>query len=239
MKEQAEFDYMPIRNRLADLKEKAGMDALEFCKIYAPEKYEKTEGYARTYISQVFSGGTSFNNKPVLPDIEHLLNIVNSDKFPEVTLDYLVYGDETPAKTVEKLDLNPEHWTIADFCLFLGKLMELQPSIRIKSDLLDEEYIGEDGTDTSTSHYLSICFREYEEYTGNADDLGGALHAFTSAYENMKNIDSDTARKVMYEQIITAVKSDKRFSNKLSSNEIDNFHKNYENGPTFVGLDIK
>ena len=239
MNEQSEFDYMSIRNRLAELKEKAGMDALEFCKIYAPEKCEKSEANARNYISQVFSGGTSINNRQVSLDIEHLLNIVNSDKFPDVTLNYLVYGDETPTKTIEKLDLNPEHWTIADFCLFIGKVMDLHPSIRTKSDLLEEEYIGDDGIETSFSHYLSICFREYEEFTGNSDDLGGALHAFTSAYENMKNIDSDTARKVMYEQIITAVKSDKRFSNKLSSCEIDNFHKNYESGPTFVGLDIK
>lgn len=234
------FDYTPIRNRLMELKKAANLDAVAFCKIYAPEKCS-SESNAKNYISALSTGRNYPDEKhgPVIPDIEHLTNIVNSDVFPNVTLEYLVYGDETPAKTIEKLDINPEHWTIADFCLFLGKLMDLQPSIRIKSDLLDEEYIGEDGTDTSTSHYLSICFREYEEYTGNADDLGGALHAFTSAYENMKNIDSDTARKVMYEQIITAVKSDKRFSNKLSSCEIDNFHKNYESGPTFVGLDIK
>ena len=240
MTNQNKIDYASIRERLMALKKKANLDNFEFCKIYAPEKCS-SKSNADNYISALSTGRNYPDEKhgPLYPDLEHLKNIVDSDVLPDVTLDYLVYGNETPVKTKEILDINPEHWTIADFCLFLGRVMDLHPSIRTKSDLLKEEYIGDDGIDTSVSHYQSICFREYEEFTGNADDLGGALHAFISAYENMKSIDSDMAQKVMYEQIITAVQSDQRFSNKLSSCEIDNFHKNYENGPTFEGLNIK
>ena len=114
MSEQNAFDSMAIRRRLEKLKTDSKMDALEFCKIYAPEKCEKSEANTRNFISQLFSGGTSINNKQVSINIEHLLNIVNSDKFPGVTLNYLVYGDETPVKIDKTIDFDLKRWTHAD-----------------------------------------------------------------------------------------------------------------------------
>ena len=127
MSEQNAFDSMAIRRRLEKLKTDSKMDALEFCKIYAPEKCEKSEANTRNFISQLFSGGTSINNKQVSINIEHLLNIVNSDKFPGVTLNYLVYGDETPVKIDKTIDFDLKRWTHADICEFLWVLKTRYP----------------------------------------------------------------------------------------------------------------
>ena len=145
MEKNKSFDYSGIRDRLMKLKEQAGLDAYQFCEIYAPEKCS-SESNAKNYISALSTGRNYPDEKhgPLLPDIEHILNIVNSDKFPDATLNYIVYGDETPVKTIEKIDTNPEHWTIADFCIFLGKLMETQQSITTGS-ISEEEPFTLDG----------------------------------------------------------------------------------------------
>lgn len=127
MEELNGIDTMPIRRRLETLKVESGMDSYDFCKIYAPERCKKTKDNARNYISQVFSGGTSINNKPVPINIEHLLNIVNSDKFPGVTLNFLVYGDENPVKIEKTIDFDLKRWTHADICEFLWVLKTRYP----------------------------------------------------------------------------------------------------------------
>ena len=239
MSEQNAFDSMAIRRRLEKLKDDYGMDAIEFCKIYAPERCEKSDANARNYISQVFSGGTSINNKPVPITIDHLLNIVNSDKFRDVTLDFLVYGDVTPVKTVEKLDLDPEHWTVADFCIFLGKVMDAHPSIKIESELIEETYTYNGQEMSDISHYLAIRFLEYDGGCGVGYDLGGALRAFTDAFKTMKELPSKTTRDVMYKQIVNAMNSDERFSkSSLSSRGENSFIDCDEDGEKFVGLSI-
>lgn len=234
------FDYAGIRERLMKLKEQAKLDNYEFCKIYAPEKCTTKEN-AENFISAVFSGRRypTATSKHLVPEIEHLNNIVESDRFSQVTLNYLVYGDETPAKTVEKIDFNPEHWTVADFCVFLGKVMDAHPSIKIESELIEEPYTynGEELSDTN--HYLAIRFLEYDGECGVGYDLGGALRAFTDAFKTMKELPSKTTRDVMYKQIVNAMNSDERFSkSSLSSRGENSFIDCDEDGEKFVGLSI-
>lgn len=245
MEKQEAFDTMSIRRRLEQLKVESGMDALEFCKIYAPEKWEKSEGYARTYISQVFSGGTSFNNKQVSIDIEHLLNIVNSERFPGITLNYLVYGDETPVKTIEKVDLKPEHWSLADFCVFLGKVLDKHTDImfqkHVKEDLdIDTKDIKGLEDEDFTFYNLVITIPEYFALTGEGNDLGIGLGEYLDAHSDLKDIKSEKARTTMYEQLIKAVYADKRYSEQsLDSCNGDSFTAWEDGGKAIIGLNIE
>lgn len=235
-----ELDTMPIRRRLEKLKIDSGMDALEFCKIYAPEKCDKSEANARNFISQVFSGGTSINNKPVSINIEHLLNIVNSDKFPDVTLDYLVYGDETPTKTIEKIDTNPENWTIADFCIFLGRLMDNQQCIKTDTVLEEEPFMLDGQEMAETMRYFAIKILDYDGLSSSGYDLGNAISEFVSHYDEMKKISSKSAQEFLYDKIKNAVYSDERYSKQLlTSHTEDSFFEYDETGQVFIGLKLE
>lgn len=220
------FDYTPIRDRLMKLKKDAGLDAVDFCRIYAPEILEKSESNARNYISALSTGRGYPDDRhgPLKPDIEHLQNIVNSDIFPNVTLNYLVYGDETPAKTIKELDLNIEHWTIADLCKFLGNLMDKYP-YNIRTDNCTAASPEDPNDDFDyTEAFFVIKFLKYMSINDSYIDLGMALQEFSSAYEDMKKIPSETARKTMYEQLIKAIESDERFSKQyLSDCDKDSF----------------
>jgi len=112
-----EINYAEIRERLIALKKSKKMKNCDFCEIYAPEKCSSKTN-AENYISALSTGRDYPNpgDGPVLPDLEHLLNIVHSEEFRDVTLDYLVYGNENPARIIKELDLEPDHWTLADFC---------------------------------------------------------------------------------------------------------------------------
>ena len=240
MEKNKGFDYSEIRNRLMKLKEQAGLDAYQFCEIYAPEKCS-SESNAKNYVSALSTGRNYPDEKhgPLLPDIEHLLNIVNSDKFPDATLNYLVYGDETPVKTVEKIDTNPKNWSIADFCIFLGKLMDAQPIIKTE-ELSETESCIVDGQDLGkTVKYFAVKILEYDGESSLSYDLGDAVHEFVSQYNEMKKISSKTAQEVMYEQIRKAVYSDDRYTKKtLITLDSDSFWHNYESGEEFDGLKL-
>lgn len=242
MNNQNAFDSMPIRQRLEQLKIDSGMDAIEFCKIYAPERCEKSDANTRNYISQVFSGGTSINNKPVPILLEHLLNIVNSDKFPGVTLDYLVYGDETPAKTFKKLELDPAHWTLADFCEFIGNLKRVYPySIKGETITVDEPYTLEGQEELVRNSYYSLKFLEYAGFADSGYDLGGAVRACFTEYEKMNPIPSEEVRTALFKKIVESIRSDARFAHPLLSSTVDadNFYECEEYGQEFKGLSLE
>ena len=123
------INYDEIRERLMELKKSKNMDNYEFCKIYAPEKCDSSKSNAENYISALSTGRNYPTEKhgPLLPDLEHLQNIVDSELFPDVTLDYLVYGKKEPAKVVNKIDFDLSHWTHADICELLWALKTRYP----------------------------------------------------------------------------------------------------------------
>ena len=241
MEKNKSFDYSGIRDRLMKLKEQAGLDAYKFCEIYAPEKCS-SESNAKNYISALSTGRNYPDEKhgPLLPDIEHLLNIVNSDKFPDTTLNYLVYGDETPVKTIEKIDTNPEHWTIADFCLFLGNLADRYPAISFAHSEPQDIPINVNGEELAETQYnFIIKIPEYDSLSESGHDLGMALSEFVKRYEEMKQINSESVQKVMYDKIKEAIQKDKRFSEQsLASCDSDSFTYMSEDGPAIDGLKL-
>lgn len=242
MEKNKGFDYSEIRNRLMELKEQAGLDAYQFCEIYAPEKCS-SESNAKNYISALSTGRNYPDEKhgPLLPDIEHLLNIVNSDTFPDVTLNYLVYGDETPIKTIEKIDVNPEHWTIADFCIFLGKIMDSHQSIKTDTVIEDEPNIVDGQEYGESMRYFTIKILEYSGFDSSGYDLGDAISEFVTQYKKMKSIPSKTAQEVMYKQIKNAIYSDERYAKqKLTSQSENSFWvSDRYNGEVFNGLKLE
>lgn len=236
------INYPEIRERLMALKKSQNLDNYEFCKIYAPEKCS-SETNAKNYISALSTGRNYPDDKhgPLLPDLEHLQNIVDSELFPDVTLDYLVYGDETPIKTIEKIDVNPEHWTIADFCVFLGKIMDSHQSIKTDT-VIEEESNMVDGQEYGESmSYFTIKILEYSGFDSSGYDLGEAISEFVSQYKKMKSIPSKTAQEVMYKQLKNAIYSDERYAKqKLTSHKENSFWiSDKYNGEVFDGLKLE
>lgn len=239
-----ECDYASIRNRLQELKERAKLDNYEFCKIYAPDKCTSKDN-AENYMSAVFSGRRypTSASRHMIPEIEYLNNIVNSELFPDVTLNYLVYGDETPAKTIEKLDLNPEHWKLADFCEFIGRLKKVYPySIKGERITVDEPYTLEGQEELATNSYYSLKFLEYDGFSDSGHELGGAVRACFTEYEKMNHIPSEAAKDVLFEKIIEAIHSDARFDHPLyfpGPANVDTFVEWEDYGQEFKGLSLE
>ena len=131
------INYVEIRERLMELKKSKNMDNYEFCKIYAPEKCDSSKSNAENYISALSTGRNYPTEKhgPLLPDLEHLQNIVDSELFPDVTLDYLVYGKKEPTKVVNKIDFDLSHWTHADICELLYRVY-FQKEVPVKRTVI-------------------------------------------------------------------------------------------------------
>ena len=241
MKIKGKIDYDAIRERLIEIKKAANLDNYEFCKIYAPERCS-SKSNADNYISALSTGRNYPDEKhgPLLPDLEHLLNVANSDVFPDVTLNYLVYGDKTPIKTIEKLDLDLEHWTIADLCLLLGNLADRYPAISFAHSEPQEIPINVNGEELAETQYnFIIKIPEYDSLSDSGHDLGMALSEFVKRYEEMKQINSETVQKVMYEKIKEAIQKDKRFSEQsLASCDHDSFTYMSDDGPATDGLNL-
>ena len=166
-----EIDYAGIRDRLIDLKKSKKMKNSDFCKIYAPEKC-CSKSNADNYISALSTGRgyPDEEHGPLLPDLEHLMNIVNSDEFPEVTLDYLVYGVKTPVKTVEKISFDLNKWTHADFCELLWTLKTRYPkNITIENVISDHvDVLGEPVTERKSVisiDELNESYGKHEEFS--------------------------------------------------------------------------
>ena len=240
MYEQVNFDHYAIRSRLVDLKKKAGMSNYEFCKIYAPEKCD-SKSNADNYISAVFTG-RNHPNVPIYPDLVHLQNLVDSCVFPNLTLNYLVFGDDPAIVIKEKVDLNIEHWTIADFCILIGKIVDRYPEIKVMRSVLEEfsvtDNYGEEFTESQNNFVIKI--QEFNDCAQSGFDLGLALSEFFEKYENMKQIQSDAIQNAMYERIIEAVNKDPRYSKQslASCDKEDHFTYWEDGGLSFKGLEL-
>ena len=188
------IDYRSIRERLIGLKKQAKMNNFDFCKIYAPEKCT-SKTLADNYISALSTGRNYPNERsgPVLPDLEHLQNIVDSERFAGVTMDYLLYGDRTPARVIKTVDLDLTNLTHADFCELLWSLKIKYPDkITICKDTEYYDCNAEYDTGYSYPQKESMIIKIEASTTSIYNDeidfsLGKAIGYF---YYDMKDADS-------------------------------------------------
>ena len=213
-----EIDYAGIRDRLIDLKKTKKMSNSDFCKIYAPEKC-CSKSNADNYISALSTGRNYPDEEhgPLLPDLEHLMNIVNSDEFPEVTLDYLVYGVKTPVKTIEKISFDLNKWTLADFCELLWTLKTRYPnSITIENDIEDHLNIyGEPVTERE----VVIRIDEIKDSNGKQIEfsLGQALVLFHYEVNDTENSRNAKIRELGFSEAVTEMRKVAPFLDNLSN----------------------
>ena len=144
------FNDLEIRKRLEELKLSKKLSNYEFCKIYAPEKCKtQKDSLANNYISAIFSGRNypKETSGPAKIELVHLQNIIDSDIFPGITMNYLLYGDNSPAKKEKVIDLNLEKWSLADFCELIWRLktqypdeIEIENNVEVGRNRYDPEY---------------------------------------------------------------------------------------------------
>lgn len=211
------IDYGTIRTRLADLKEKSKLKNYEFCQIYAPEKCEKSKAYAENYISAIFSGRNypKDTNGPASIELDHLQNLIDSGMFPGLTMNYLLYGDDSPVTEKKTIDLDIHHWTLADFCEFVLALLQEYPQGINYSLSEPEKYEVEmdNGDKIEEAEYnLHLKFMEMDSLTDEGSDLGIALRSFLEEYSNCKDITSSKAREVAIKELMKAMRLDDRYS---------------------------
>ena len=214
------IDYGTIRTRLADLKEKRNLKNYEFCQIYAPEKCEKSKAYAENYISAIFSGRNypKDTNGPASIELDHLQNLIDSGMFPGLTMNYLLYGDESPVAEKKVLDTNLHNWTLADFCEFILKLLqeypyEIRPYIS-DSEKYEVEY--DNGEKIEEVRYSAVLkFLEMDTLNDEGSDIGLGLNTFFDEYQKCQGISSSKARDVAIKELIDAIRTDDRFSKTL------------------------
>lgn len=212
------INFEEIRERLITLKKSKKMNNYDFCRIYAPEKCTSKPN-AENYISAL-STGREYPNQgdgPLYPDLEHLQNIVDSDEFPEVTLNYLVYGDETPAKVERKIDFDLSHWTHADFCEFLWTLKTHYPkNITIENEIKDHLNIyGE----PISERQAVIRIDELYEDPGKTEEfsLGQAIVLFHYDVSDTENVKSLKVRELGFSEAVKTMRGRAPFLTDLSN----------------------
>ncbi len=210
------INYDEIRERLMELKKSKNMDNYEFCKVYAPEKCDSSKSNAENYISALSTGRNYPTEKhgPLLPDLEHLQNIVDSDVFPEVTLDYLVYGDETPAKVVNAIEFDLSKWTHADLCEFLWTLKIRYPkSISIEDNFetpIDEStYVPGDFVPQKRSVTINIEeMNNWEQYGQERYfSIGQALSSFHNDMKDTENNRDEEIRQFGFRKAVEKMRN--------------------------------
>lgn len=212
------INFVDIRERLIALKKSRKMNNYDFCRIYAPEKCTSKTN-AENYISAL-STGREYPNQgdgPLYPDLAHLQNIVDSDEFPDVTLNYLVYGTETPAKVINKIDFDLSHWTLADFCEFLWTLKIRYPkNINIENEINDRVNIyGE----PIIERQAVIRIDEINEDPGKREEfsLGQAIVLFQYEAGDTENNKSLKVRELGFSEAVKLMRSRSSFLTDLSN----------------------
>ena len=197
MKEQIQIDYNAIRERIFALKKSAKLSNYEFCKIYAPEKCT-SKTLADNYISALSTGRGYPDERhgKLLPDLSHMQNLVNSELFPHVTLNYLVYGDEEPSKIVEKIDFDLKHWTHADFCEFLWTLKVKYPkSITIQDNFRSATVVHEElpfpEPEDAQYRSITITIEEVNQIDYCPERIFSLGQAVSSFHEEMKGVEDN------------------------------------------------
>lgn len=183
------LDYNEIRGRLADLKDKSKLKNYEFCQIYAPDKCEGSKANAENYISAIFTGRNypKDTSGPIYPELEHLQNLIDSGKFPGLTMNFLLYGDDAPAVEMKTLDLDIHRWTLADFCEFVLSIVQEYPHEISYAASEPERYeveLDEGGKLEETEYNLVLKFMEMDSLTDEGCDLGIALKSVLEEFHN-------------------------------------------------------
>ena len=213
------IDYEAVRCRVADLIDKSKLKNYDFCEIYAPEKCKtSTKSNAENYISAIRTGRNypKETSGPVKPELDHLQNLIDSEMFPGLTMNYLLYGEDVPVIENKTIDLDIRHWTLADFCEFILALLQEYPQEINYSVSEPEKYEVEmdDGDKIEETEYnLHLKFMEMDSLTDDGSDLGIALRSFLEEYSNCKDITSSKAREVAIRELVKAIRSDSRYSN--------------------------
>ena len=125
------INYEAVRMRVADLIDKSKLKNYEFCEIYAPDKCKTSKkSNAENFISAIRTGRKypKETSGPVKPELNHLQNLVDSDLFPGLTMNYLLYGLDVPIIEKKVMDLDAKEWTLADLCEFIGNLKMMYPN---------------------------------------------------------------------------------------------------------------
>ena len=214
------LDYNNIRGRLADIKAKSKLNNYEFCKIYSPDRCTASKATAENYMSAVFTGRNypKDTSGPVYPELDYLQNLIDSGKFPGLTMNYLLYGDESPVAEKKVLDTNLHNWTLADFCEFILKLLqeypyEIRPYIS-DSEKYEVEY--DNGEKIEEVRYSAVLkFLEMDTLNDEGSDIGLGLNTFFDEYQKCQSISSSKARDVAIKELIDAIRTDDRFSKTL------------------------
>ena len=214
------INYSELRNRLLKLKSDNRLNNYEFCKIYAPDKCSVKKSTVENYISTIFSGRDypKSTSGPIYPELDHLQNLVDSGKFPGLTMNYLLYGDESPVAEKKVLDTNLHNWTLADFCEFILKLLqeypyEIRPYIS-DSEKYEVEY--DNGEKIEEVRYSAVLkFLEMDTLNDEGSDIGLGLNTFFDEYQKCQSISSSKARDVAIKELIDAIRTDDRFSKTL------------------------
>ncbi len=162
--------------------------------------------------------------RDLYPDLEHLQNIVDSDEFPNITLNYLVYGDETPAKIVNKVDFDLSHWTHADFCELIGRLkikypqnINIENIIESAADGISyEEWDYAPKGDIPQKRSVVITIEEMSEMDGpkiREFSLGQALALFHHDIKESENNRDEEIRQLSLTKAVNRMRDENKFEN--------------------------
>lgn len=217
------INYNELRERLLKLKTNNQMNNYEFCQIYAPERCCTKKTNAENYISAVFSGRDypKSTSGPIYPELNHLQNLIDSGKFPGLTMNYLLYGDDTPVVERKSIELDIEQWSLADICEFIGNLKMVYPNqIDIREDVetgpsrWDDEYSSDE---IYQKRSVVITIEEMDDINkepGKARfSIGQALSLFHYDTKDIEMIRDDEIRKLGFDKVLREIRERDDFSN--------------------------
>ena len=214
--------YNELRERLLKLKTDNGMNNYEFCQIYAPEKCGVKRTTVENYISAIFSGRDypKSTSGPIYPELDHLQNLVDSGRFPGLTMNFLLYGDDTPVVERKTVELDIEQWSLADLCEFIGNLKMKYPNqIEIREDVeagpsrWDDE-CPPDEIYQKRSIMISIEEMDdiYKEPGKTRFSIGQALSRFHYDTKDIENIRDEEIRRIGFEKVVKEIRERDDFS---------------------------
>lgn len=217
------INYSELRSRLLKLKTDNGLNNYEFCKIYAPDKCGVKKSTVENYISAIFSGRDypKSTSGPIYPELDHLQNLVDSGKFPGLTMNYLLYGDDSPVVENKTVDLNLKQWSLADLCEFIGNLKMMYPNqVEIREDVeagpsrWDDECPPDE---TYQKRSIVITIEEMDDIDKEPGrtrfSIGQALSLFHYDTKDIENIRDEEIRRIGLKKVVKEIRERDDFSN--------------------------
>ena len=204
------LNYDDIRKRLRKIKEKAKMNGRDFYHIYDPEKDVSTataDNYASALINGTNAGGETGKTIPIT--LEGLQNLIDSGRFEGLTMNYLLYGDDTPEKAVFVPETSIDKLSVADFFKIIGQMiLEMPDVVNFSHDALRERR-PDDGF---SRIYRTLEFNVSKNDFPDNNDLGIALSYFFEGVAYSADSPDYEIRKIGMDKVFTAMSKDKRFT---------------------------